>query len=229
MWGTRTPQPASVPAPPATAVAQVAPAPVDALTATERATVDAVLAGGPLRKAAVLGQLSSRAGVLMGSQAQAFAFGPTYPVGVVVDAERPRLEWSPADSASEYRASVFDERFNMVATSGWLRETFWTVDTPLPRGSSYVWQITARVGDHEVVAPAPPQPESRFKVTSVEQSAQLADLRKRAGDSHLALAVLLAEAGVLDEAERELTLARTANPESSAVRRLQTSISALRR
>ena len=66
-------------------------------------------------------------------------------------------------------------------------------------------------------------------MTSVEQSAQLADLRKRAGDSHLALAVLLAEAGVLDEAERELTLARTANPESSAVRRLQTSIAALRR
>ena len=229
VWGTRTQRPASVPAPPATAVARVAPAPVDALTATERATVDAALAGAPLRKAAVLGQLSSRAGVLMGSQAQAFAFGPTYPVGVVVDAERPRLEWSPADSASEYRASVFDERFNMVATSGWLHETFWTVDTPLPRGLSYVWQITARVGDREVVAPAPPQPESRFKVTSVEQSAQLADLRKRAGDSHLALAVLLADAGVLDEAERELTLARTANPESSAVRRLQTSISALRR
>ncbi len=234
VWGTRTqPPPAATGTvaalPQAPAPAAVAPTPVDTLTVAERAAVDAAIASGQLRKAQVLGQLNSRAGVLMGSQAQAFSFGPTYPVGVVVDADRPRLEWSPADSASEYRASVFDERFNMVAISGWQRETFWMVDTPLPRGGSYVWQITARVGDHEVVAPAPPQPESRFKVTSVEQSAQLADLRKRAGDSHLALAVLLAEAGVLDEAERELTLARTANPESSAVRRLQTSISALRR
>ena len=233
VWGTRTqPTPAAAVAvaalPPAPAQ-PVAPAPADTLTPAERAAVDAAIASGHLRKAQVLGQLNSRAGVLMGSQAHAFPFGPTYPVGVVVDADRPTLEWSPDDSASEYRASVYDERFNMVAMSGWQHETYWTVDTPLPRGGSYVWQITARVGDREVVAPAPPQPESRFRVTSVEQSAQLADLRKRAGDSHLALAVLLAEAGVLDEAERELTLARTANPESSAVRRLQTSISALRR
>ncbi len=233
VWGTRTqPTPAAtstVAALPPAPAQPVAPAPVDALTVAERAAVDAAIASGHLRKAQVLGQLNSRAGVLMGSQAQTFPFGPTYPVGVVVDADRPTLEWSPADSASEYRASVFDERFNMVAMSGWQHETYWTVDTPLPRGGSYVWQITARVGDREVVAPAPPQPESRFRVTSVEQSAQLADLRKRAGDSHLALAVLLAEAGVLDEAERELTLARTANPESSAVRLLQASLSSLRR
>jgi hypothetical protein len=162
-------------------------------------------------------------------QAREFPFGPTYPVGVVVDADQPTLEWSPADNASEYRVSVFDESFNVIATSGWLKDTHWTLETPLSRGRSYVWQVTARVDDREVVASAPPQPESRFAVTSIEQSAQLAALRKRAGDSHLALAVLLAEAGVLDEAERELILARAANPESSAVKRLQGSLSALRR
>ena len=228
VWGTRTQAPPSVEATPSATVARVTP-PANALTPAERTAVDAATKSGTVRRSPVLDQLNSRAGVLMGSQAQAFPFGPTFPVGIVIDAERPTLEWSPADHASAYRVSVFDESFNMVATSGWQQSTHWTVDTPLPRGSSYVWQVTARVSDREVVAPAPPQPESRFKVTSVEQSAQLADLRKRAGDSHLALAVLLAEAGVLDEAERELTLARTANPESSAVRRLQTSIAALRR
>jgi hypothetical protein len=229
VWGTRTPidvarSKASEPAP-----AQVARISTDQLSAAEHAAVDAAVQSGQLSRAPVLTQLTSRTGVLMGSQAQALTFGPTFPVGVVVDAERPTLEWSPAGDASAYRVSVFDERFNMVATSGWQKETHWTLERALPRGSSYVWQITARIGDREVVAPAPPQPESRFKVTSVEQSAQLAELRKRAGDSHLALAVLLAEAGVLDEAERELTLARTANPESSAVKRLQVSLSSLRR
>ena len=223
VWGTRT---SSVPEPSAAQVARVS---TDQLSAAEHAAVDAAVQSGKLNRAPVLAQLTSRAGILMGSQAQVLTFGPTFPVGVVVDAERPTLEWSPANEATAYRVSVFDELFNMVATSGWQQETRWTPERALPRGSSYVWQITARIGDREVVAPAPPQPESRFKVTSVEQSAQLAELRKRAGDSHLALAVLLAEAGVLDEAERELTLARTANPESSAVKRLQVSFSTLRR
>jgi hypothetical protein len=225
IWGTRSATPATAEPGPV----KVARVSADGLTTAERAAVDAATTRGELSRAVELEQLNPKSGVLMGSQAQTFAFGPTFPVGVVVDADRPTLEWSPADGASEYQASVFDENFNMIATSGWQQETHWTVDRPLPRGTSYVWQVTARVHGGEVVAPAPPQPESRFKVTSVEQSAQLAELRKRAGDSHLALAVLLAEAGVLDEAERELTIARSANPESSAVRRVQDSLAALRR
>ena len=223
VWGTRAGAPAE-PAP-----VQAARVTVDQLSATERAAVDAAVASGVISRAPELRLLTPTAGVLMGSQAERFMFGPTFPVGVVIDADRPRLEWSPADEATSYRVSVFDENFNRVVSSPWVKDTWWTVDQALPRGSSYVWQITARVGDREVVAPVPPQPESRFKVTSVEQSAQLADLRRRAGDSHLALAVLLAEAGVLDEAERELSLARTANPESSAVKRLQQSLASLRR
>ena len=223
IWGTRTP-PSPEPSP-----ASAARASVDRFSASERAAVDAAVSTGELSRAPELAQLRPAAGVLMGSQAQTFAFGPTFPVGIVIDADRPRLEWSPADNASAYRVAVFDENFNRVASSPWIKETWWTVDAPLPRGNAYVWQITARVGGREIVAPAPPQPESRFKVTSMEQSAQLAELRRRAGDSHLALAILLAEAGVLDEAERELSLARSANPESSAVRRLQQSLADLRR
>jgi hypothetical protein len=65
-----------------------------------------------------------------------------------------------------------------------------------------------------------------------QRVAILLNLRDDEGRSALPmlpLAVLLAEAGVLDEAERELTIARSANPESSAVKRLQASISSLRR
>src|SRR5581483_848700 len=49
--------------------------------------------------------------------------------------------------------------------------------------------------------PAPPQPEARFIVTDAKQHTNLASLRSRAGGSHVALAVLLARAGVLDEAQ----------------------------
>ena len=152
-----------------------------------------------------------------------------FPVDVVVDTLRPRFGWTPAPEASAYRVTVFDERFKTVTMSEWQPIRHWTADRPLERGVSYVWQVTARVGHRDIVAPSPPQPEARFKITTEEQSAQLADLRRRAGDSHLALAVMLAEAGVVDEAERELTLARMANPESSAVRRFQDALALLRR
>jgi len=61
-------------------------------------------------------------------------------------------------------------------------------------------------------------------VTDAKQHADLATLRRRAGGSHVALAVLLANAGVIDDAQRELSLAHAANPGSSAVRRLQESL-----
>ncbi|HXD73813.1 MAG TPA: hypothetical protein VN628_08760 [Vicinamibacterales bacterium] len=88
--------------------------------------------------------------------------------------------------------------------------------------------MTARLRDREIVAPVPPQPDATFRITTEAQSARLGELRRRAGESHVALAMLLAESGVLDEAERELTLARFANPESSAVRRVQAALDLLR-
>ena len=165
----------------------------------------------------------------MGEPARLSTLAATSPVGVVIDDDRPTFVWSGLSSGAEYRVSIFDEAFEPVAESGWQTDVRWTIDRRLARGKSYTWQVTARTDGRETTVPAPPQPEARFSVTSVEQSAQLADFRRRAGESHLALAVLLAEAGVLDEAERELTLASAANPSSSAVKRLQTSLSALRR
>src|SRR5438105_2437762 len=107
-----------------------------------------------------------------------------FPVDVVVDTLRPRFGWAPMADASAYRVTVFTERFKTVAMSEWQPVRHWTLNRPLERGESYVWQVTARVGHRDIVAPSPPHPEARFKVTSEDQSAQLAELRRRAGDSH---------------------------------------------
>jgi hypothetical protein len=165
----------------------------------------------------------------MWSRSEHAQFGPTHPVDIVVDADRPTFEWNPAELASAYRVSIFDQRYRLVRMSGWMLATLWIVDTPLQRGESYVWQVTARTGAQDIVAPTPPQREARFRVTTAEQSARLLELRRRTGDSHVALAIVLAEAGVLDEAERELKLARLANPYSSAVTRIQAVLEAMRK
>lgn len=227
IWGTRTTSSGPV-ARPTPVVAQ---APThETLTADEQALVDRAEATGELPRATVLASLKPPSGVLMGTANPTAAFGPLSPLSVV-DTERPTLSWTAAaesDALTEYRAEIFDERYEPVVRSAWQRATTWTPDRALSRGHRYVWQVTARTRDREITAPAPPQPEATFMVTTAEQSLELASLRRRAGDSHIALAVLLANAGVLDEAERELTLASQQNPQSSIVQRLQASLRKLR-
>jgi hypothetical protein len=227
IWGTLkpgTPRPATAVA--AVTVPQATPA--DPLTPSERRLVDETVARGDFSRPRVLDALRTPTSALMGTRTALASFAAVRPQAVVVDTERPTFEWTGAERGAEYRVSVYDEAFGPVAASDWLRETQWTMVRPLPRGKAYTWQVTARVGGRDTTVPAPPQPEARFRVTSVEQNTQLAELRKRAGDSHVALAVLLADAGVLDEAERELTRASAANPGSSAVKRLQESLRTLR-
>ena len=214
------------PAPvPAVAVA-VEAAPSSALTAEEQTIVDRALASGELPVAGVVTNLRQQNGTLMGGAARPADFAPIAPNGVV-DQDRPTLAWSALETQSQpvtYRVELFDTAYQRVARSAWLADTMWSPDQPLQPGQVYVWQVTARAGGRDVTVPAPPQPEARFMVTDAKQHADLASLRRRAGGSHVALAVLLANAGVLDEAQRELLLASAANPGSSAVKRLQNSL-----
>ena len=54
-------------------------------------------------------------------------------------------------------------------------------------------------------------------------------MRTRLAGAHEELAVLLARAGLLDDAERELGLAEAADPQSSSVKRLHESLRARQR
>jgi hypothetical protein len=203
---------------------------LDALSESERALVERAVTNGELPRAAVLAALNPPPGVLMGSPQPAPSFAAVRPAGVVVDEDRPTFEWTVAGSSAEYRAAVFDTMFNKVAESPWLRDTTrWTPDRPLARGATFAWQIVAKVGGREFTVPSPPQREARFQITSADDHHQLANLRTRAGDSPLTLAVLLADAGLLDDAAQALARARAVDPTSAAVTRLEASLAALRR
>jgi len=232
-WGTRSGAPpavapAAAPAPAPSAPPQSSAAVVDPLTADERRAVDAAVGSGRIDRPAILDALRPRSGALMGGAAPVVTLKAARPVAVAVDEERPTFAWSNAGARASYRVAVYDDNFNQVAASAWIRNTEWIVERPLPRGRTFTWQVTARVDDTETTAPAPPQPEARFAVTTADAHAQLAAMRQRAGASHVALAVLLANAGVLDEADRELALAAAEAPASETVRRLRESLDTLR-
>jgi hypothetical protein len=119
---------------------------------------------------------------------------------------------------------VFDPEFRKVAESGPVAGSQWTPDRPLAPGGVYTWEIVARRGDVEAMAPGPRSEEARFRVLTAEEASELERAVGESRGSHLALGVLYARAGLLDDAERELAQVVAANPRSAAVRRLVASV-----
>jgi hypothetical protein len=81
----------------------------------------------------------------------------------------------------------------------------------------------------EVISPAPPAPEARFKILEAGRAEELGRSLDAAGASHLARGVLYARAGLLDDAEREIEALLRDNPRSNAARKLLRSLRAMRR
>ena len=173
---------------------------------------------------ALIGDLRGTSGTLMSGLPDAPAFELVRPLATGVEANRPTFEWTRLQGATAYVVAVFDLEFNKVAESQPLAANEWQPPVSLARGRTYVWQVRAVRGDEEIVAPAPPAPEARFRVLSEAEAARLADVRSRYGDFHLVRGILLARAGALDEAERELASLVEANPGIAEAQRLLDSL-----
>ena len=124
---------------------------------------------------------------------------------------------------------MFDADLQRQLASGPLTSTEWTPAKALPRGRTYLWQVTARAGGQRVTAPAPPAPEARFEIAGPDVMAEVEKRRAQAPGSHVVAALALVEAGLLDDAESELDALATDNPGSPEVARLRESLAALRR
>jgi hypothetical protein len=105
------------------------------------------------------------------------------------------------DGATSYTVSVFDADLHLIETSKPLNETQWMMPDHLQSGIVYTWTVTALKDEQEIVAPAPPA-RAEFKIIG---KAELSKLNHSLGrtTSHAARGVLYAEAGLLDEAEKE--------------------------
>jgi hypothetical protein len=149
------------------------------------------------------------------------------PIATVVPHGRPAFRWTLLPDADSYEIKVVDPEFRVVAESGRLSGKDgkeWTPDRPLPAGGVYAWQIEARRGQETWMAPGLRSAEARFRVLSTDEAGELERAVQEARGSHLALGVLYAKAGLVDEAERELKRVVAANPRSIAARRLLESV-----
>jgi hypothetical protein len=158
------------------------------------------------------------------------AFSVVAPAGTAVLTDRPTFRWSAFRGADAYTVAVYDPDLNPVAESGRVMGTTWQPRRPLRRAILYRWEVTALKGTEELAkAPSPPAPDARFQVVSQQKARELEGARRAHRGSHLVLGVLYAEAGLLDDAERELAALQQANSGSDLARDLLVQVRALRK
>ncbi len=198
--------PAAVPAPSLPSAPSVEAAqPV--LTTAEQEMVSRALESGTLQWPVFHEVVRGRVGTLLGETRSTAPLTPGTPTATATTTARPRFAWSAGANVTSYEVAVFDEQFNEIARSGRLTTLQWTPARDLPRGQVLAWQITATTPSGTIVSPAPPQPEARFVVLSVEDAAQVAAVRERLATDPLALGLRLAEFGLYRDAEAALTRA----------------------
>ncbi|HWT01420.1 MAG TPA: hypothetical protein VN256_14320 [Pyrinomonadaceae bacterium] len=193
-----------------------------------RAQISSALVTQRLARAPALDDLSDEAGVLRGGVQSGLPFGLLAPLGVVVESDSPTFRWQPLAGADRYSVTVTDDKLNEVAASGPVTATSWRAPRPLARGVTYSWQVTAHKKDGQAVtSPVLPAPPAKFQVLAQKRLRELRDARGLYPDSHLALGVLYAQAGLLDEAAREFEALARANPRADVVRKLLGEVRAL--
>lgn len=191
------------------------------LRAPLRQAVRAALVAQKVEVPDDLKELAGESSTLLSATKDVEAFRLISPVGRIVRGARPTFRWHPlAGGGASYRINVTDEDLNEVAVSEALTATEWRIPRELRRGTTYLWQVTAIKEGKEIVAPVLPAPPAKFKVLGRAEDEELKRLEKSHPKSHLALGVLYARAGLLEEARREFQSLVKANPKSGVTRRL---------
>jgi Putative zinc-finger len=184
-----------------------------------RNRIQQVLANGNLPNPQWLDDLGTSTAVRGETQGQN-EFEVISPVGVVVESDHPTFQWNAHKDARQYQVKVYDNKFQLVAESPELKTTTWSAANPLERGKFYSWKVDAHTANGTVTAPLVPAPEAKFKVLEEKKLKEIEELRVQSPDSHLLLAIAYKDAGLVQEASKELKALEKANPDSLFVRKL---------
>lgn len=199
--------------------------PSDGLSAEERVRVRQAVAGGRLDLPAAVLMLGGLDTQRLRGPAAGTAFQVESPLGTAVLSDTPLMRWLPLGDQATYVVRLRDETSGTTVNSPSLHDTEWTPAAPLSRGHVYVWQVEGSAGGEERTAPQPPAPAARFVVLDSPTASRLA----RAPASHLLRGILYANAGVLDDAEREFAALRSRNPRSALAQQLANQLAHARR
>jgi len=196
------------------------------LEPAQKTLIVAALRTGHLPTPAVLADLRASTG----NSLQAAAFQVTGPVATVVAATQPEFTWKMPAGAVACRILVdnlTDPQKSIKSKP--IKEERWKPKKPLLPGQTYRWQVLALDRTGKEIAKVPQvMGNARFKVLEKERAAVLERAQTTLGRSHLAMGVLYAQEGMLDDAEREFQALSRTNENSDLARDLLTSVRAMR-
>lgn len=144
------------------------------------------------------------------------------PVDKVIRTERPTFSWKPFSGSQYYLVTVVTDGYDSVERSGRLTQTQWTATKPLGDDAKYYrWQVEAYTDEGKEPVRSV---SSWIKILDQAKAQELRAAETKYTNSHLLLGSLYAQAGLLDEAEREFQLLLKANPKSPVAQRLLKSV-----
>jgi hypothetical protein len=194
---------------------------VDHLPPDYRQMVKSALAGQELERSPLLAGLIEPGSIPRGgSDESGDKFSVIEPVGMVTLSNSPTFRWSQLDGATAYVVEIYDEEFDLVATSPQITDRRWRAPQSLKRGRTYAWQVKAIKDGQELFSPQPSAPQAKFRVLDATRAKELARARRAYASSHLTMGLLYLQAGLLDEAEQEFRELQRANPDSAVADQL---------
>ncbi len=151
------------------------------------------------------------------------------PYQTVVAEDLPLFAWRMPPDSTAYIVSIYDSNSKLALQSEPLLEPKWTPTTPLMRGETYSWEVSATVRGKAMIAPPAKELRPAFRVLEAEKLSFLKTAERESAGSHIVLGVLFANEGLLDEAETEFKALIKENPTSPLAKELLDGVRKLRK
>jgi hypothetical protein len=153
---------------------------------------------------------------------------PLSPVGTFVSTANPTFRWKGASNANAYVVKIYDYSLNLVDSSPAVSDTKWRSTARLHADTPYLWRVIPSDQNEESAASRTELPEASFQIIEPSQRKSLQEVVRAHPEEHFALGVLLAHAGLLDDAAAEFTAVPQADPYYSTARKLLEQLEQLR-
>jgi hypothetical protein len=197
---------------------------IDSLPLSYQLLIKAALTSGQVRTPPLIGKLRGKTSKSMSNAGSPVPFALVAPSCTVIESDSPIFRWQPLAEATGYSVTLLDSTRKRVVTSPALQTNEWQIPSRLKRGGIYYWQVKALKDGREVVSPSGSAADVGFRILNQTEVDQLERAKREFANSHLALGVIYAHMGLLNEAEREIEALARVNPSSDLVQRLLRSL-----
>lgn len=141
------------------------------------------------------------------------------PVGTFALSSTPTFRWAAPAGVDGYTVHVYDSEFNAVESSPVVTAPEWKSNVPLRSDRTYVWRVQTTKNGEAVSEPIASPPLGRFRILDSSQRKLITELKRSCPEAHLAIGIVLARDGVIDDAVKEFEAVPQSDPNYSSAQK----------